>query len=94
MGTLVTMVLGSVLKNVIASKITGNPLTPAEDVAEPHTKGLIASQTAWGSTMALIMFLVQGGWPDSSTAWGVIASAVVVWGITLYGRIKADKAIG
>ena len=90
MGTIVTAILGSMVKNVIVGKLTGKQPKPAEF----NSKGLITSKTALGGTGALVMFLLQGGWPETPMAWGGVASAVVVYALTLYGRIKADKAIG
>lgn len=90
MGTILTTVLGSVAKNFIVGKLTGQKPKPAEF----NSKGLITSKTALGGTGALVMFLLQGGWPETPMAWGGVASAIVVYALTLYGRIRADKAIG
>ncbi len=87
---IISAVLGSVIKNAVTAKITGTKPKPAPYDA----KGLVQSKTVWGATVALVMYLGQAGWPDSPAAWGVVASAIVVWGFTLYGRFKSKKAIG
>ena len=85
---LIKAIVGAVGQSVV------NKIRRVPTVGEPAGKGLLQSKTAWGSTIALVMFLSQSGWPATPADWGVWASAVVVWGVTLYGRVTARKPIG
>ena len=85
---LIKAIVGAVGQSVV-NKIPGLPT-----VEKFEGKGMVQSKTAWGSTIALVMFLSQSGWPVTPADWGVWASAVVVWGVTLYGRITAKEPIG
>jgi len=86
---LIEKMLATTVGEAVVNKVRKKPVLVPYD-----SKGLVKSKTAWGSTAALVMYLSQAGWPDSPAAWGAVASAVVVWVFTLYGRIKASGPIG
>ena len=91
------MIFGPLLMKMVATTVgeaVVNKMRKKPVLVPYDSKGLVKSKTAWGATGALVMFLSQAGWPDSPGAWGAVASAVVVWAFTLYGRIRVSGPIG